>query len=587
MQTIQKLLFLLTLHESKRAALLLFMVLIMALLDMIGVASILPFMAVLTNPSLIETNLILNSMYQFSNIFGVDNNQEFLFTLGVLVLLLLVISLTFKALTTYVEVHFMQMCEYNISRRLVEGYLHQPYTWFLNRNSAELGKSILSEVGIVIGDSMKPLISLISKSMIAIALISLLVIADPKLSLIVGLTLSLVYGIILYFTRKYLSQFGKENLKNNELRFIAVSEAFGAVKEIKVGGLEHAYIKTFSNAAKIFAKNKAYLQVISQLPRYIIEAIAFGGIMLIILYAIRQTGSFGNALPIISLYVFAGYRLMPVMQNIYVSLNQLSFSGASLDSLYDNIVKLEPNNKNQLNEALNFNKEIVLNNIDFNYPNTSRKALQGVNLNITAKSTVGLIGATGSGKTTIVDIILGLLVAQKGTLEVDGEVITKQNLRSWQSSIGYVPQHIYLSDESIAANIAFGTEPKNINHANVEEASKIANLHDFVTNELPNQYDTVIGERGIRLSGGQRQRIGIARAIYLNPKVLILDEGTSALDNETEEKVMESINKLNKKITIILIAHRLNTVKNCDKIYKFEKGRLISQGKFDEMVNVN
>ena len=587
MQTIQKLLFLLTLHERKRAALLLFMVLIMALLDMIGVASILPFMAVLTNPSLIETNLILNSMYQFSNIFGVDNNQEFLFTLGVLVLLLLVISLTFKALTTYVEVHFMQMCEYNISRRLVEGYLHQPYTWFLNRNSAELGKSILSEVGIVIGDSMKPLISLISKSMIAIALISLLVIADPKLSLIVGLTLSLVYGIILYFTRKYLSQFGKENLKNNELRFIAVSEAFGAVKEIKVGGLEHAYIKTFSNAAKIFAKNKAYLQVISQLPRYIIEAIAFGGIMLIILYAIRQTGSFGNALPIISLYVFAGYRLMPVMQNIYVSLNQLSFSGASLDSLYDNIVKLEPNNKNQLNEALNFNKEIVLNNINFNYPNTSRKALQGVNLNITAKSTVGLIGATGSGKTTIVDIILGLLVAQKGTLEVDGEVITKQNLRSWQSSIGYVPQHIYLSDESIAANIAFGTEPKNINHANVEEASKIANLHDFVTNELPNQYDTVIGERGIRLSGGQRQRIGIARAIYLNPKVLILDEGTSALDNETEEKVMESINKLNKKITIILIAHRLNTVKNCDKIYKFEKGRLISQGKFDEMVNVN
>tara|TARA_B110000037_G_scaffold189232_1_gene221272 strand:+ start:3385 stop:5148 length:1764 start_codon:yes stop_codon:yes gene_type:complete len=587
MQTIQKLLFLLTLHERKRAALLLFMVLIMALLDMIGVASILPFMAVLTNPSLVETNLILNTMYQFSNIFGVGNNQEFLFSLGILVLLLLVISLTFKALTTYVEVHFMQMCEYNISRRLVEGYLHQPYTWFLNRNSAELGKSILSEVGIVTANSIKPLISLISKSMIAIALISLLVIADPKLSLIVGLTLSLVYGIIFYFTRKYLSQFGKENLKNNELRFIAVNEAFGAVKEIKVGGLEHAYIKSFSNAAKIFAKNKAYLQVISQLPRYILEAIAFGGIMLIILYAMRQTGSFGNALPIISLYVFAGYRLMPVMQNIYVSLNQLSFSGASLDSLYDNIVKLEPNNKNQLNEALNFNKEIALKNIDFNYPNTPRKALQGVNLNIAAKSTVGLIGATGSGKTTIVDIILGLLEAQKGVLEVDGEVITKKNLRSWQSSIGYVPQHIYLSDESIAANIAFGTEPKNINHANVEEASKIANLHDFVINELPNQYDTVIGERGIRLSGGQRQRIGIARAIYLNPKVLILDEGTSALDNETEEKVMESINKLNKKITIILIAHRLNTVKNCDKIYKFEKGKLIGQGKFDEIVNVS
>ena len=586
MDTIKKLSFLLTPIERRNALLLLLMFVIMALIDMIGVASILPFMAVLTNPSLIETNMILNYMYQVSNIFGVENDQEFLFALGFLVFIILIISLIFKAITTYIEVKFLQMCEYNVSKRLVEGYLHQPYIWFLNRNSAELGKSILSQVSIVI-DIMRSLMSLISKSIIAIALIALLIIANPKLSMIVGLTLSLAYGIIFYFTRKYLNSLGKENLKNDELRFIAVSEAFGAAKEIKVGGLERAYIKSYSNAAKIFAQNKAILKVISQLPRYILEGIAFGGIMLLILYLMFQEGSFNNAIPIISLYAFAGYRLMPVMQNIYISLSQISFSNPSLDNLYYDIGKLNPIKNNYLEEKLSFDKEIVLNNIDFNYPNTSQKALQGISLNIPAKSTIGLIGATGSGKTTLLDIILGLLMSDKGTLEIDGEVLSKKNLRSWQRNIGYVPQNIYLSDDTIAANIAFGVESKNINQIDIERASKIANLHDFIINELPDKYNTTIGERGIRLSGGQRQRIGIARAVYLNPKILILDEGTSALDNETEKKVMESINKLSKKITIILVAHRLNTVRNCDKIYKFEKGKVIAEGKFDEIININ
>ena len=586
MDTIKKLSFLLTPIERRNALLLLLMFVIMALIDMIGVASILPFMAVLTNPSLIETNMILNYMYQVSNIFGVENDQEFFFALGFLVFIILIISLIFKAITTYIEVKFLQMCEYNVSKRLVEGYLYQPYIWFLNRNSAELGKSILSQVSIVI-DIMRSLMSLISKSIIAIALIALLIIANPKLSMIVGLTLSLAYGIIFYFTRKYLNSLGKENLKNDELRFIAVSEAFGAAKEIKVGGLERAYIKSYSNAAKIFAQNKAILKVISQLPRYILEGIAFGGIMLLILYLMSQEGSFNNAIPVISLYAFAGYRLMPVMQNIYISLSQISFSSPSLDNLYYDIGKLNPIKNNYLEEKLSFDKEIVLNNIDFNYPNTSQKALQGISLNIPAKSTIGLIGATGSGKTTLLDIILGLLMSDKGTLEIDGEVLSKKNLRSWQRNIGYVPQNIYLSDDTIAANIAFGVESKNINQIDIERASKIANLHDFIINELPDKYNTTIGERGIRLSGGQRQRIGIARAVYLNPKILILDEGTSALDNETEKKVMEAINKLSKKITIILVAHRLNTVRNCDKIYKFEKGKVIAEGKFDEIINTN
>jgi ABC-type multidrug transport system fused ATPase/permease subunit len=585
MQTIKKILFLLSPDERLSAFFLMLMILIMALLDLIGVASILPFMAVLTSPSLIETNIFLHNMFEFSKIFGIENNQQFLFALGVLVFLLLIISLSFKALLSYVQVRFIMMREYSISKRLIEGYLHQPYSWFLSRHSADLGKTILSEVTYLIGNGLNPLIELIAKGVVAFTLIVLLIIIDPKLALIVGCTLSFFYGLIFFFVRRFLNRIGKERLKNNNLRFTSVSEAFGAAKEVKVGGLEKTYIEKFSDAAKNFALNQASSQVVGQLPRFILEAITFGGIMLIILYLTGKTGNFNNALPILSLYVFAGYRLLPALQTIYFSFTQLSFIKPAIDSLSDDIKSLKPKNLNQNQDVLLLNKAITLKNVYYNYPNASRTALRDVNINIPAKSTVGLIGKTGSGKTTAVDIVLGLLEPQKGTLEVDGQIITKQNSRAWQRSIGYVPQHIYLSDDTIAANIAFGVHSKNINQKTVEKVAKIANLHEFILDELPKQYLTTVGERGVRLSGGQRQRIGIARALYRNPQVLILDEATSALDNQTEKVVMDAINNISKDITIILIAHRLNTVNNCDIIFKLEKGEIKGQGTFQELIN--
>ena len=587
MQTFKKLLFLLSPNERRKALMLLFMILIMALLDVIGVASILPFMAVITNPNIIETNSILNKMFQASATFGVDDNQQFLFALGVLVFVLLIISLIFKAFTTYFQTRFVQMREYSIGKRLVEGYLQQPYSWFLNQNSADLGKTILSEVAQVISGGIKPLIDLIAKSMITIALIVLLIIANPKLALIISVSLSLVYGFIFFFIRSYLNKIGEKRLKNNQLRFKTVSEAFGAAKEIKVGGLEQTFINSFSNSAQILAQTQAISSILSQLPRFFLEAIAFGGTMLIILYMMKLTGSFNNILPIISLYVFAGYRLMPALQQIYSSFTRLTFVGPSLNKLYHDMNKLKPVEQNQNEGVLKLNKSIVLKNICYDYPNASRTALKDINLIIPVKSTVGLVGTTGSGKTTTVDIILGLLEAQKGTLEIDGKIITKKNLRSWQCSIGYVPQHIYLADDTVEANIAFGLNNEDISQEGVEKAAKIANLHEFIIEELPKKYQTIIGERGVRLSGGQRQRIGIARALYHNPQVLILDEATSALDNKTEKAVMDAVNNLSKNITTILIAHRLKTVENCDIIFKLEKGRLIDQGKFNGIINTN
>jgi ABC-type multidrug transport system fused ATPase/permease subunit len=587
MQKLKKFLYLLTPQERRRASLLLLMITVMALLDMIGVASILPFMAVLTNPGLIETNLVLNTMFHASSIFGVENFQQFLFFLGVVVFITLLISLSFKALTTYVQIRFVQMREYSIGKRLVEGYLHQPYSWFLNRNSADLGKTILSEVGHVIGLGINPLMELIAKGMVALALIILLVLTDPKLALIVGFSIGGTYSLIFFFTRSYLNQIGNIRLKNNNLRFKSVSEAFGAAKEIKVGALEKIYIKRFSDSAVTYAQNQSSASVVSLLPRFILEAIAFGGILLVILYLISKTGNFNNALPILSLYVYAGYRLMPALQVIYASSTQLTFVGASIDKLYDDIKSLRTIKSINKDDTVFLNKKITLRNIYYKYPKTSRSALKNLNLSVTANTTVGLVGTTGSGKTTTVDIILGLLTPQKGTLEIDGKKISKQKIRAWQKSIGYVPQHIYLSDDTIAANIAFGIDPNEISLKAVKRASKIANLHNFVKNDLSKKYQTIVGERGVRLSGGQRQRIGIARALYHNPKMLILDEATSALDNQTEKAVMDAVNNLNKSITIILIAHRLSTVKKCDNIFILENGKIKNQGTFKELIKVD
>ena len=587
MQILKKLLFLLTSHEKKQAGLLLLMMLIMALLDMIGVASILPFIAVLSDVSIIETNLILKKIFHFSKNFGIQNNEQFIFALGILVFIALITSLTFKALTNYMQMRFVLMRQYSIGKRLMQKYLYQPYSWFLGRNSADLGKSILSEVSEVVGTGIKPFLDLIAQIMVATSIILLLILLDPKLAIIVGFLFGSAYGLFYNIVRRYLNQLGEKRLESTFFRFKSISEAFGASKEVKVGGFEDIYIQKFSNAAEDTAKTQAIAGAINLLPRYFLEAIAFGGILLITLYMMKQSGSINSSLPIISLYVFAGYRLMPAVQQIYQSLAKLSFVGPSLDSLYKDIKSLKSITENQNQESLPFNKTITLKNVNYNYPNTSRTALKNISLSIPIKSSIGLVGATGSGKTTTIDIILGLLQAQKGTLEIDGEIITYMNSRSWQKNIGYVPQHIYLADDTVAANIAFGVKTEDINIQSVEKASKIANLHDFVTEELPKQYETTVGERGVRLSGGQRQRIGIARALYHEPKVLVLDEATSALDNQTEKAVMDAINNLHKNITIIIIAHRLSTVKKCDKIFLLEKGKINNEGTFKELIEKN
>ena len=584
MKNIKKLLYFLTPTEQKRAGILILMTFVMALIDTLGVASIFPFMAVITNPNLIETNFLLKNLFQLSSKIGVNTSEEFTYFFGFLIFIFLIFSLSFKGITTYLQVQFVSMRGHTISKRVLETYINQPYSWFLNQNSATIAKTILSEVGLIMQQALLPFFYLVTHSILALLLIILLLLVDVKLTLILAAVIGGIYFLIFTFFKKYTESLGKERLIANDFRYKAINEAFGASKEVKLGGLEKIFIDRYSKPSIVFAKNQALAIILQLLPRYFIEAISFGGILLLTLYIMLKTGSFNDSIPIISLFAFAGYRLMPSMQQIYQTCTVIKFSTSAIDKIHNDLDNLKLSNQIQDEKILPFNKEITLNQINYNYPDSSRTALKNIDLTIPCRSTIGLIGPTGCGKTTTVDIILGLLVPQKGTLKVDSEVITDKNRRSWQRSIGYVPQHIYLSDDTIEANIAFGTSPKNIDKHMIEKVSKIANLHKFVSDELPNKYQTIIGERGIRLSGGQRQRIGIARALYNNPKVLILDEATSALDNETEKVVMDAVNNLSKNITIVLIAHRLNTVKNCDIIFKLEKGQIQNYGKYNEII---
>ena len=564
------------------------MILVMAFLDMLGVASILPFMAVLAYPELVQTNALLNAAFTTSRYIGIHTPEQFLFALGALVFVLLVTSLAFKALTTYAQTRFALMREYSIGKRLVESYLYQPYSWFLNRHSADLGKTILSEVKAAIDNGMIPLMNLLAHGAVTIALLILLIMVDPLLALSVGAVCGLVYASIFAVMSGWLNRLGQMRTQANQKRFTAVSEAFGAAKEVKVGGLEQAYIQRFSAPANTYARSESSARVVAQIPRYALEAIAFGGVLLVMLYLMARSGSFAAALPIVALYAFAGYRLMPALQQIYVASTQLRFVGPVLDALHQDLNNLAAENaQHGPVKPLPLTQAITLEQVSYRYPNAPHPALKGIDLTIQARSKVGFVGATGSGKTTMVDVILGLLEPQEGQLTVDGQPSTAANRRRWQRAIGYVPQHIYLADDSVAANIAFGLPARDIDPQAVERAAKIANLHDFVVNDLPQGYATISGERGVRLSGGQRQRIGIARALYHNPQVLILDEATSALDNLTEQAVMEAVNNLGHDITIILIAHRLSTVRRCDQIYLLERGEVKARGTYDQLTASN
>ncbi|MDZ7793218.1 MAG: ATP-binding cassette domain-containing protein [Spirochaetia bacterium] len=326
--------------------------------------------------------------------------------------------------------------------------------------------------------------------------------------------------------------------------------------------------------------------MISEIPRYLLETVAFGGIVVLLLFILYTEGQLDNAIPMIGLYALAGYRLMPSLQAVFRGVTSMRYNLPAVDLLYNHMYSGRAI-KVYDGDALSINEDITLNNITFSYPNSKVPVIKDQTLTIKANTTVGFVGPTGCGKTTIIDIILGLLEPQSGELRIDGKKIEGKDIFRWQNTLGYVQQNIYLSDDTVAQNIAFGEKKESIYTTEVKRAASVANIDNFIESELPYGYETVIGERGIRLSGGQRQRLGIARAVYKNPSVLILDEATSALDGFTEDAIMDAIKALSGQKTILMIAHRLTTLRECDQIFMLDKGKIVDKGTYEELFESN
>jgi ABC-type multidrug transport system fused ATPase/permease subunit len=584
----QKLYSLLDARERRRVPVVFGLLLIVAIFGAFGVASIMPFIAVLAQPELVETNPYLSFLY--TNL-GFDEVQDFLIFLGIAFFAILIGSLVLQALGYWVQLRFSYNRNYSWGARLIRGYLRQPYEWFLNRHSADLATSVLSEVMQVVIGALFPAMQVIANVLIAALLLALLLAVDPLLAIAMGTIIGGSYLLIAAILKQRMQRVGRARHLATEARFRVVQEASSGIKEVKIAGLEDVFVSRFEGPARNLARSQISAGLIRELPLFAIQGLLFGGMLLALLYLMWRHGGLQESLPIVALYAFAGYRLMPAVQKVYGNISQARYSEAALDALCADMSELEKTNvvreagaENNTAQRLRLEQELVLSNVEYAYPNADRVALNAISLVVPAGTTVGLVGSTGSGKTTTVDVILGLLRPTGGTLTVDNVDISDANVRQWQRSLGYVPQQIYLTDDTVAANVAFGLPRAGIDMPAVERAARVANLHDFVINELPDGYQTEIGERGVRLSGGQRQRIGIARALYHDPDILILDEATSALDNLTERSVMEALSNLGSRKTIILIAHRLSTVRNCDPIYLLEHGRVVGSGTYDELI---
>ncbi len=577
---------LLNARSRRRAALLCVLISGTALFEAAGVASIMPFMAVLADPQVIHTSTFISALYEFT---AFDNEQDFLIFLGVCVLLVVVASSALKILTMWTTLRFTLNRGYEISRRLLEIYLNKPYVWYLRHHTADLSKNVLIESQTLTKKILLPAMQLISNALLAVSLILLVLWADPAIGIVAALVFSAAYGAIYWFIRKRIVVAGRDRFVASRERFQATQEAFGGLRELKIGGLENYFVQKFSGPAQRLARRQTSTTLMSMIPGLALEAFAFCALIGITLILLAYYADLSQILPLIALFAFASYRLLPALQKVYACIAQIGAAKPVLDSIHAEFLAAERDghqaqNPRQSFKRLPLNSRIELKDVSFSFPNTERPVLDRISLVIPANSTIGIVGSSGAGKTTLTDVILGLLNPTGGSISIDDILLTPETLGSWHKTVGYVPQHIFLTDDTVAANIAYGTSEEAIDMAAVEKAAQMAELHGFVSGDLPKGYQTPIGERGVRLSGGQRQRIGIARALYHQPDVLIFDEATSALDNITERAVMHSVRVLSGQKTIILVAHRLTTVQHCDEIFVMEAGRVRARGDYQRLI---
>ncbi|MDA5133728.1 ABC transporter ATP-binding protein [Psychrobacter sp. ANT_H3] len=564
------------------------LVVIMAFTELLGIASIAPFMALVGDISLLQQEGVYSKLYQFS---GINSPVDFVFAAGCLVLLMLTISTIVSMLTTWRLAVYGASVGTELADRLYSYYMQQSWLFHASGSSAQLTKQVSTEANRISGGIIQPLMSLNAKLVLALFISVSIFIYNPIIALVGIFAFVLAYIIMYKLVRKSLILNGRRLSEVSTQRFRLMNEGFGGIKDVLLLDRKYDFIDRFTEEGGLQARAQGTNNTISLVPRFFVELLAFGAMISLVLVLIKSyDGNLGQVLPVLAIYALACFKLLPALQQIYSSITQIKGNSAAFEAVKEDLQQSKIN-QNELNEKtvspkLKFEQQIKLDNITFAYPNKQNYALNNVSISIPINHVIGIVGSSGSGKSTLIDIILGLLPPQSGHIYIDDTLITGNNIRGWQNNLGFVPQSIFLSEGSIAENIAFGISANEIDYNQVLKAIELAHLTELVE-ELPKGLHTKVGERGVQLSGGQRQRIGIARALYNQADVLIFDEATSALDGITEKIIMDAIHDFSGQKTIIMIAHRLKTVEKCDIIYLMEKGSIIDQGTYKELVDNN
>ncbi|MCR6110888.1 ABC transporter ATP-binding protein [Bacillus sp. A301a_S52] len=580
-QTLSKMLELFNQREKKKLVILLVMMIVAAIFETLGVGLILPFVTMVTDPSIIHEQPILKGIYDF---LGFQSTSTFIvFSVGFL-LVVFVLKNIYLLAFFYVQYRIILNQQVKLSTRLLKEYLTKPYTFHLQRNSADLLRNVNDEVPKLFQGMILSGFQLLTEVLVILCILALLLITAPLATLTAAALLGTSIVIFFRLFRKKINHLGKEQQVVGGKMIKWVNQSLGASKDVKVSGKESFFINAYRTQSQIRANNGRFMKMLDQAPRLFIETILVSTVLVTMLIIIYQGADTGELITTMALFAMAAFRLMPSISRVIAMVTQIKYSQPALNVVYEDIfenrdatlddTEAEMKRDNRINNGRHFKDEIVLNKVSYRYPDQEKDAVKDVSLQIPIGSSVAFIGESGAGKTSIVDVILGLLPPTKGEILVDGKSIIDQR-RIWQQKIGYIPQFIFLSDDSILGNVAFGIDPEEVDEEAAWRALEQAQLKEFIQT-LPDSIHTQIGEQGVRLSGGQRQRIGIARALYHNPEILFMDEATSALDNETEKEIMKAIDGLKGEKTLIIIAHRLTTIENCDTVFKMNHGRLIS-----------
>lgn len=577
---------LLTPRERRNAFIVLAIFLVSSVTLALSVASVYPFLLVLTRPDVIQTNAWLQWGYQ---LVGSPPEFTFILLLGGATIALLLINAALQVLRVYMIERFTQMRIHTISVRLLEVFMSQPMTFFLGRNTGDMAKGILNETREVVQQYFRPGAELAAGVLGTLSVIIVLMTLAPMITLVALGVIVVSYAIVYLFSRTILGQMGVSRVKANSERYRISREALSGIKDIKIAGTEKFYLSNYSRFSSEAALTQSRANVINSAPRYMVEAVIFVSIILLpLVYFDEETlingGLLTGVLPELGIMALGAQRLLPEVQKIYRSISVMKFGAAAVTSVHtDMIMPVDPAMKiKPSSRSIRLDESLELRNVHFGYPTAEGLALNGINLKILKGQRIGIVGTTGAGKSTLADLVLGLLRPRDGDVLVDGVRLADEDIRIWQKAIGYVPQHIFLSDATVAENIALGAKSGHADQSKIEEAARIAQLHEFITAEMPQGYDTSIGENGVRLSGGQRQRIGIARALYRDADLIVFDEATSALDSVTEGELVAAIDALPGEKTLLVIAHRLTTVKSCDRIIVMKQGRIVASGNWEE-----